>query len=165
MTRLVFTAGDDPYGLVIRAGSLSSISHVAIGLGGDGGPLLHAYEAGVTLEPRSKWFGELKQRLVAEFIILPDVSDGLRVCLSQVGKPYDVVGALKIGVLRALQIFGSPIQSLGKGNRRAFTCTHFVMQLDPDGCRIPEWRLIDYDRVVPADLFHVAGGPSFRRIA
>lgn len=164
MTRLVFTAGNDPFGLLIRVGSLSTISHAAIGLGGDDGPLLHAYEAGVVLEPRARWFGTLKQRLVAEYVILPDVSDGLQTCMAQVGKPYDVIGAIKIGVLRMLRIFGSPVQDLGPDTVKAFTCAHFVMLLDPHGRRIPEWQLLDREAVVPGDLLRVAAGPSFRRV-
>jgi hypothetical protein len=165
MTHLVFTSDSTPFGLLIRAGSFSAASHVAIGLGDENGPLLHAYEPGVILEPRERWFGAPNnQRFIAEYKILPDVSEGLRECFTQIGKPYDGVGALKIAVLRGLQLFGSPIQSLGPDSKTAFTCAHFVMLLDPLGRRIPEWRLLNRETLAPGDVLRVADGPSFRRV-
>ena len=164
MIRLVFTSQGDPFQLLIRAGGLSSASHAAIGLGPNGELLLHAYEDGVLLETREYWLGTLKQKLVAEYEILPDVEDGLRQALAQVGKRYDIFGAIKIGVLRALDVFGSPVRSLGPDSKNAYTCAHFVMLLDPYGRRIPEWRLLNRATVIPGDLMRVAHGPSFRRL-
>jgi hypothetical protein len=159
---LVFTTGADPYQFLIKIGTRSLATHTAIGLGDQ---LLHAYEIGVVCEPRDYWFGEMQQGLVAEYAILPDVTAGVRLALQHVGKKYDVAGAFKIGVLRALRAMGSPIQSLGPLSDEAHTCACFAMLMDPYGQQIPEWRGISREAVVPADLLRAADGPSFQRVA
>ena len=164
MTRLMFTSDGDPFQLLIRTSTLSPASHAAIGLGPNSEWLLHAYEDGVVLESRDRWFGPRKQKLVAEFEILPDVSDGVQRALQQVGKKYDVLGAFKIGILRALHVFGSPVRNLGPDPTNRYTCAHFVMLLDPVGRKIPEWRDLRRETLVPGDLLRAASGPSFRRV-
>jgi hypothetical protein len=161
--RLVFTTGVDPYQLLIKVGTRSPATHVAIGLGDH---LLHAYEVGVVVEPRDYWFGdEMQQQLIAEFVVLPDVSVGLHHAWQKIGQKYDVAGAFKIGLLRALRALGSPVRSLGKVADDAHTCACFAMLLDTNGLQIPEWRGIDRELVVPGDLLNVCDGPSFARVA
>jgi len=160
--RLVFSTGADPYQFLIKVGTQSPATHAAIGLGDR---LLHAYEVGVVLEPRDYWFGDMQQQLIAEYAILPDVSAGVREAFRHLGKKYDIAGAVKIGLLRALQVFGSPLQSLGPISDEAHTCACFAMLLDPYGLRIPEWRWIRRESVVPGDLLRACKGPSFWRTA
>jgi hypothetical protein len=162
---VVFTTGFDPYQLLIKLGTGCSASHAAIGIGDQ---LLHAYEDGVVLEPRTRWFGkEMDQKLVAEFLVLQDVGAGVREALQHIGKPYDVFGAFKIGILMALKAMGSPIDRFGgEVPNDAHTCACFTMLLDPGGVVIPEWRGIDRGTVVPRDLLEAAvGGASFLRVA
>lgn len=156
---LVFTAGDDWFELLVRFGTFCPASHAAIGIGPN---LLHVHDAGVVLEPRERWLKD-DQRLIAEFEILPDVRWEITKLGPQLGRPYDLAGALGIAARRGLRAIGSPLgQILTVAPKR--TCAAFVMQIDPCGFKIPEWRNLRLDVVAPADLLR-ATGPSFRRIA
>ena len=141
--RLVFTTGSDPFQALLKLGTRSDSTHAAIGIGDQ---LLHAYEDGVILEPRSEWFDRAEQRLCAEFWVLPDVTHGLHVALQHVGDKYDVIGIIKAALLRALDLCASPVRDLGPVANDAHTCACFAMLLDPFGIQIPEWRSIDRDR-------------------
>ena len=162
--RLVFTTGDDPYQWLIRFGSGSPTSHVAIALGPQGEWLLHAHEDGIQINPRRNWLG-ITERLVAEFLILPDVTDGIKNMLSYVGEPYDV--PIDVMTLRLLHFLGSPLHRwvAKRKNDRSQMCARFVLELDPFGAKIPEWQHIDPATVSPDDLLQAAVGPSFIRIA
>jgi len=159
---LVFTAGFDPFQVLINISTFSRAGHVAIGLGNS---LLHAYEPGVVLEPRERWFTAKKQRLIYECEILPDVSTGLQECFAHIGEPYDVLGAIRIGIWITLKRFLSPIQNLGPASKTSHTCASFAMLLDPQGERIREWREVRRGIVTPADLLLAARGPSFRSVS
>lgn len=155
----MFTTGWDPFQVLINVGTFSRAGHAAIGVGD---MLLHAYEKGVVYEPREQWFTSKKQRLVAEVEIVPDVSLGLRECFSRVGEPYDVVGVFRAALAITMRRFVSSIQWFGPASRDSHTCAAFVMLLDPDGARIPEWRALDRAIVTPADLLAMTSGPSFQ---
>lgn len=156
---LVFTTGLDPFQLLIRLSTACPATHAALGIGDQ---LLHAYEDGVLLESRDKWLGERDQKLVAEFQILPDVTDGVHAAMSHIGKKYDVAHVFKIGILRLLR---PALRSLGPDAADKFTCARFVTMIDPYGDAIPEWRDIWREAIVPADLLDVAlTGPSFSRL-
>jgi hypothetical protein len=157
---LVFSTGADPFQFAIKLTTNSAVSHVALGLSDQ---LLHAYEDGVLLEPRDAWFGRRKQVLVAEFQILPDVTDGIARALGHLGKRYDAMHVLKIWLLRLLQ---PTVRSLGPDAPDKFTCARFVTTIDPYGEKIPEWRHLWHEALAPADLLECTlWGPSFRRIA
>lgn len=156
----MFTTGFDPFQAVISLAGGSLAAHVAIGLGDH---LLHAYEPGIVLEPRTSYLTRMRQRLVAEYAVLPDVSQGLGEALTHVGKGGFFLGASQIAILRALRIVGSPLQHLITTNER--TCARFAMLLDRTGAQIPEWRGVDRKAVVPGDLIAVTSGPSFQQIA
>ncbi len=160
---LVFTTGIDPFQLLINLGTCSIAGHAAIGLGDQ---LLHAHESGVLLEPRSSWFGRDEQSLVAEFVILPDVSEGIDFAMTQLGKKYDAGGVLRIAISRLLRLTLSPITYFGPAPMKRHMCSAFVMLVDPYGAQIPEWRDLDRAIVTPSDLLGAASlGSSFRRIA
>jgi hypothetical protein len=153
--------GWDPFQLLINVSTRSVAAHVAIGLGDQ---LLHAYEPGVTLEPRERYLQAKHQKVVAEYEILPDITDGLAEAISNIGKRGFLGGAAQIGIIRALQMCGSPLQFLVPSNER--TCARFAMMLDRTGACIPEWREINRRAVVPADLLEAAEvGLSFQRVA
>jgi hypothetical protein len=157
---LAFTTGADPFQFLVKATTDSAASHAAIGLGDQ---LLHAYEDGVLLESRDEWLGKRKQVLVAEFQILPDVTDGIARAMQHLGKKYDAMHVLKIWLLRLLH---PAIRSLGPDAPDKFTCARFVTMIDPYGERIPEWRHLWMEAITPADLLDCAlWGPSFHRIA
>lgn len=163
--RLLFTTGPDWYQAAIRLTTLSPASHAAVAIGEHGEQILHAIEKGVRLEPRSDWLIKEKQRVVAEYLVQPDVSDGVRNMLAHVGERYDLPGVVRIGLIRMFNLFGSPVHYFGPMSNIAHTCARFVMLLDPLGHRIPEWRHIDRESVTPSDLLRAAeGGPSFLRI-
>lgn len=151
--------GWDPFQLLINVSTRSVASHVAIGLGDH---LLHAYEPGIIFEPRAAYFQKRDQRLVAEFEILPDVSDGILTAAENVGQRGFLRGAAQIIATRALRIAGSPLCWFVPSTER--TCAQFAMSIDRAGI-IPEWREIDRRAVVPADLLDVARiGPSFAQV-
>lgn len=153
--------GFDPFQALIAVTGKSFAGHVAIGLGDQ---LLHAYEPGITLEPREEYLAKRDQRIVAEYAVLPDVSVGLNGALQKVGQRGFFQGAAQIAIIRALQMCGSPLQHLVPTNER--TCARFAMTLDRDGIHIPEWREINRRIVVPGDLLTAADvGPSFRLVA
>ena len=158
---IVFTTGWDPFQVLINLSTFSEAGHAAIGMGD---MLLHAYEPGVVYEPRERWFTKKRQRLIAEYEILPDVADGLAQCFARSGEPYDVRGVLRTAVTLMLQRLGSPLQPAWRANPAAHTCAAFVMLLDPHGERIPEWRALNRAVVTPADLVLMAQGPSFRQV-
>jgi len=117
-----------------------------------GNAFLHVYNA-VVCERLDAFLQQRRQRIVAEYAVLPDVSAGVRGLESQIGAPYDDREFVRIGLRR---------WGLG-ASRRAWTCTQFVMAADAAGV-IPEWRSIDRSMAAPSDLLHAAGGASFRRI-
>jgi len=153
--------GWDPVQLLINVSTRSRAAHVAIGLGDH---LLHAYEPGITLEPREAYLGNREQHVVAEYDVLAYVDDNLRDALAHVGRRGWWTGAIQIAAIRALRVCGSPLQHLIPSNER--TCARFAMLLDPRGDRIPEWGGIHRRTVVPADLLAAAEtGLSFQRVA
>lgn len=162
--RLIFTMGWDPLQLLINIGTRSAAAHVAIGLGDAGSHILHAYEPGITLEPREDYLLKRQQILVAEYEIVPDVAPGLTEALSRIGQRGFAIGAFQIGVIRLLRMACSPLYKAGVSNEQ--TCARFAMLLDPTGERIPEWRGIARRDVVPGDLLAAAQtGPSFRQLS
>jgi hypothetical protein len=157
---LLFTTGSDAFQALVAKTTRSVATHAALGLGDR---LLHAYEDGVLLEPRDEWFGKRRQRLIAEFAILPDVTDGIGAALGHVGEKYDAMHVIKAAILRKLWPF---MRSLGPDRQDRFTCARFVTTIDPYGERIPEWRHLWMEALAPADLLEVAlWGVSFRRLA
>lgn len=158
---LVFTTGLDPFQALINLSTFSRAGHVAIGLGPE---LLHAYEPGVKLDSREWWLTTKRQRLVAEYEIVPDISKGLAECLGHIGEPYDVLGAVRAAIAIALRRLWSPLRAPWPASISAHTCASFVMLLDPHGERIHEWREIRRSVVTPADLLVACEGASFRSL-
>lgn len=135
-----------------------------IGLGRNGEKFLHACKDGVVLEDRQYRLHNKKQRVVAEYLILPDVSDGVREALTYVGEQYDYPGLVRGSFLRIIALFASPLSSFGVKKDREQFCTRFIMLIDPLGEKIPEWRYINREQVSPMDLLFAAQGSSFKRI-
>ena len=172
--RLVFTARNHPIDWLIRfapAFERSAASHVAVGLGPDG-PLIHARgrrksdgKAGVVMQSRAEWAAG-GNRTVAEYRIVPDVSEGLNArVLPAIGRAFGYDLIVRRGVERALRLFmwPWPVKLRGVGER--IICSQLVMLLDPAGAVIREWRDLDYGTVDPQDLLDRArNGPSFVRI-
>jgi len=155
--------GWDPFQLLINTSTQSPAAHVALGLGERGEYLLHAYEPGIVLERRDEYLDRQKQNLVAEYRVLPDVSQGLGEALTHVGKRGFFSGAAQIAVIRALRITGSPLTKVIPSNER--TCARFAMSIDREGTCIPEWQRVHRWGAVPGDLMAAAeDGPSFSRI-
>jgi hypothetical protein len=161
--RLLFTTRDHPWDWGVRLMTTGDASHVAIALGPTGDPLVHATGEGVVIEPRARWLAGKK--VVAEYRILPDVSDGLnRRVLPSVGKRFGH-GLIAVRALeRALKLVSWPTIRLPATNHNLI-CSQTVMLLDPDGARIPEWRDLGMGTVDPQQLLERAErGASFQRI-
>lgn len=163
--RLLFMTGDDVLATGVKAFTLSPASHAAIAMGPYGNMLLHAITPGVVYESRWNFYQRAQYRDVAEYLIIPDVSDGLRRALMLIGQKFDVGGAASQFAFKLARIVCPWLpKTLSTSGR--WTCTQLVMQLDSHGQRIPEWRGLDDRSVTAAELMAVAEtSPSFKRVA
>lgn len=145
---IIFTAGDDLVSLAIRRFTRGATSHVAIGAvsaSGAGPFVLHADHPRVALDLREHF--QIKYPPVAEFAIVPDVSEGVRRALRQCGKHYDWLDIVRHACSRWL-----PPELCGSGLRpaSAWTCVRLVLLLG-----VPSWRHLDPATTTPQDLLDV----------
>ena len=164
-TGLLFTSSDHIADRLIRRFTGSPTSHVAITLGEDRQTLLHAVPQGVIIEPRSTWMQRDKAWVVAEYEVLPDVSQGLKRVLGFVGERYDFLFPANYALAYFYRrTVGAPVRALYRQLRSSQTCAQLALLLDANCQKIPEWCGLEFDTVLPADLLKRADGPSFRRI-
>jgi hypothetical protein len=147
----------------------SETSHVCLGTEIFGEPVLvHSAldgatgHNGVQITPRSKW--EEDNVVVAEYDIVPNVAGNMRPMIRLLCERYDKMGLLGYIIVIVARWLGkkimNPLASAG-----AFVCSRYVIQLDPSGELIPEWRGLDPEKITPHDLLLLCrSGASFRRI-
>lgn len=160
---IIFSSGRTLFQRLVQLVSLDSIDHVSIGIGDK---ILHARDRGVVLEPRAAWFVEQNNQHIAEFEVLPDVSQSVLACLDCIGQPYDKPGVLRVGLGLGLRRSGSMLGAW-PASPGSHTCAAFALMLDPHGDLIPEWAQIARRDAIPSQLFDAIGAlgsPSFRRI-
>jgi len=159
MLTLVFTASDSWISKTIRWFTKSTASHVMIGTQLQGVPVyLHSTIGGVQITPMSKY----TDRKVAEYEIIPDLSDGLRHAYTHIGSKYDYIGLLGYAVvILAWRWFKAKIKN-PLANKDAVVCSEFIIHFDHAKI-IPEWRGLDPETTTPETLLKVAGS-SFRAL-
>lgn len=138
------------------------VSHSAIGFEKGGKKyFLHAAWGGVQIEERDYILS--KKELVAEFEILANMDDELKLAESKVGKPYDTLGLFGyIFVLLARKFnigISNPLAS-----KSATVCSEFVIDLDVNK-EIPEFIGLDPETITPRDLYEICfNGKNFRKL-
>lgn len=140
----------------------SKIGHAAIGFEKDGKQFfLHAAWGGVQISTKESVMSN--HSIVAEFEILPDMSDELALAETKVGKPYDTVGLLGYLAVLFAKKFGIGLHN-PLASKSAVVCSEFVMELDVNN-EIPEFNGLTPSDITPKDLFHIcSSGKSFKLI-
>ena len=140
----------------------SRITHAGIGLNIDGVPhILHATWPKVVLVPRSQVLQT--HNVVAEFEVIPDISNEIEIAEKKVGEPYSLLtlfGYIAVVIGKYLGIgIDNPLAC-----KSSCVCSEFVIEADSKH-EILEFDGIDPADITPADLYFIcADGKSFRRI-
>lgn len=140
----------------------SQISHSALKVDVNGVPwLLHAAWGGVAFIPMSEIMGD--HTVVAEFEVIPDISNEFEQAKKRIGQPYDVLtlfGYIPVILGRYLHIgINNPFYS-----KSAEVCSELVVEMDVNHL-IPEFSGLDPADIDPQDLYNIcASGGSFRRL-
>lgn len=166
MVTLVFTTSTSLLSKAIRAFTGGPTSHVAIGTEFFGVPvLIHAAldndVSGVQITTREKWL--VANSLVAEYEILPDVTNNMRSMIMLLGEKYDKLGLIGYVLVAVAKWFGKWIKN-PLASPRAWVCPRYVLGLDPECALIPEWKNIDRDSVTPKDLLEACQSENSFRV-
>jgi len=147
----------------------SEVSHVAIGTEIFGEPvLIHSAldgdtgRSGVQITPRNKWLRD--NYVVAEYDIVPDVSENMGSLIKLLCERYDKMGLVGHLIVIAAKYLGKKIMNpLSRPNY--WVCSRYVLKLDPSGQTIPEWAGLDPEKTTPHDLLMLCRtGASFREL-
>lgn len=150
---LAFTSSSALISRTIRFFTKSRTSHTAIGLELFGAPFfLHATVGGIQMTPRARWLKT--NRVVAEFRVVPDLSEGLQAALHHIGDEYDYAGLFGFLLVLFAQKFGRTRRNLF-ASPTAMVCSELARHLDLEGKKIPEWRGLDPERTSPEDLLRI----------
>ncbi len=169
MTSLVFTTSSHWLSRVIRWLTNSEVSHACLGTEIFGEPvLIHSAldgdtgKNGVQITPRDKWLED--NIIVAEYEIIPDVTENMGPMIRLLRAKYDKMGLIGyLFVFMAMYLGRKIMNPLSHPTR--YVCSRYVLQLDPHGDKIPEWKGVDPERTTPHDLLQLCrSGPSFSRI-
>lgn len=166
--RILFMTGQDPFSVSVQMMTYSDVSHCGIVIPSEATQpemVLHAAGRGVKYEPRARLVSKYRFSDIAEYEILPDVSDGVIFLLKQVGKRYDNEEIVSRVILRVLQVASPWVTKAALPSPDQWTCARLAMAVDPTRTRLPEWKSLDPDSVTPIDLLTATdGGPHFRRV-
>jgi hypothetical protein len=169
MPTLVFTTSSHWLSKTVRWMTNSITSHVCLGTEIFGEPvLIHSAldgdtgRNGVQITPRSRWLEN--NVIVAEYAIIPDVTDNMRPMIKLLCERYDKMGLLGYVIVIVARYLGKKIMN-PLASARAYVCSRYVLKLDPGGTLIPEWKGLDPEKTTPHDLLQLCrNGTSFRRI-
>ena len=164
MPTIVFLTTDRILSRVIRVIGKSPASHVALGLHLHGVPvLLQADIGGVQITPRAKFLR--KHRVVSEWAFTsPGIENALAGGVREIGERYDYVGLLGYLIVVLGKLFHRRLRN-PLAARKAVVCSEFVVGLDREGYCVPEWKGLDPEATMPADLLAICQtSPSFRRV-
>lgn len=137
-------------------------SHSAIGFEKNNKKFfLHAAWGGVQITPREEVLSNHK--LIAEFKIIPDMTDEIILAENKVGQPYDTIGLfgyIAVLIARKFKIgIKNPLAS-----KSAVVCSEFIIDLDINK-EIPEFIGLDPETITPRDLFDIcSNGKSFIKL-
>jgi hypothetical protein len=149
---------------VIRWFTRSKASHALLGAEMDGvAVILEATTGGVRIFPRKRW--ERSHVVVGEYLFKPDMSGGLRHAIEHVGDKYDYLGLVGFMFVVVARWLGRKIKNpLASPSREV--CSEFVLQVDPQRVKIPEWQGLDPETTDPEDLWRLCRlGQSFAPVA
>jgi hypothetical protein len=150
MTTLVFLTTDKILSRLIRKLTHSAASHVALGLSVQGVPvLLQADVGGVQITPREKFMRH--HQIVSEWAFTVDIEPALSRGVREIGERYDYVGLFGYLAVVLGRLFHRRIRN-PLASRKAVVCSEFVVGLDPEGHAVPEWKGLDPEETLPADL-------------
>ena len=140
----------------------SRITHAGIGLNIDGVPhILHATWPKVVLVPRDQVLQS--HNVVAEFEVIPDISNEIEIAEKKVGEPYSLLTLFGYIAVVIGKYFGVGIDN-PLSSKSAVVCSEFVVEVDVNH-EIHEFDELDASDITPADLYFLcAYGDSFRRI-
>jgi hypothetical protein len=149
MLTVIFTASDTFVSKAIRYFSGGRVSHVEIGLNIYNTPMvLQSTIGGVQLETRQNAIDS--NSLFAEYIIKPNLIDGIKSGFDHLGEHYDYPGLF--GYLWVLtgrwlkQKWNNPLAS-----SHAWVCSEFVAHCDINN-QLPEWHKYADSGTTPEDL-------------
>jgi hypothetical protein len=135
---------------LIRRFTRSRVSHVAIGTHFHGVPVvLHSTQGGVQITLREVFLHDNK--IVEEYVVKPDVGEGIAHAVRYIGARYDYVGLVGYAaVILAWRWFRKKIKN-PTASPRALVCSEFVVQLNWKAA-LPEWNGLDPERTNAEDL-------------
>jgi hypothetical protein len=137
---------------------------VAIGLGPHADLILHSVpDVGVALEPKGPYLKRSGEKVIAEYVILPDVRSGVIQAMGLLGNSWDYAEVVSYVAL-ALGRMMCPWLPVSRPTPQQWSCARFVMQIDPTGTAIPEWKGVDPKTATPGALLNVIG-PSFAKLS
>jgi len=144
------------FGLGIQLVTGSPFTHSAIGFEDNGKWYwLHAVGSGVQICDRGYQSG-----LVAEFQVLPDVTNAVELAKKKIGEPYAKLTILGFLIMILAKKFGIGIDNPFY-EKSAVVCSEFIVETD----MVPEFNGLDPADISPATLFQIcSNGPSFKRI-
>lgn len=124
--------------------------------------ILHSTLGGVQVDPKKKW---AKHNIIlAEFEVLPDVSEGFDKTVSMLGMKYDYAGYFGFIPVFFGRWLGKKWKNPG-GSPNAIVCSELLIHLRGDG-DIPEWMDFDEESTSPGDLHsRCTAGASFREVS
>ena len=166
---MVFTTSSQRLSKIVRWMTNSTTSHVCLGTEIFGEPvLLHSAidgetgHNGVQITPRAKWFED--NELIAEYDIIPDVTDAMGPMIRLLCEKYDKMGLLGYIIVIIAKWLGKKIRN-PLAHAKFLVCARYVLKLDPTGRLIPEWAGLDPEKTTPQDLLLLCRtGPSFSRV-
>lgn len=138
-------------------------SHSAIGFEKDGKQyFLHAAWGGVQITPRETVLST--HTIMAEFEVIPDLSNEVVTAESKVGEPYDTIGLFGYLAVLIAKDFGIGINN-PLASKSAVVCSEFIIEVDVNH-EIPEFKNLVPSDISPRDLLDIcSSGSSFKKIA
>lgn len=164
MITLIFSTGSSFASRLIRWVTRSPVSHVSLGIEWYGYPLvLEASLGGVIPKSRVKW--ERSNKIVKEYLLDNVVSEDLSEVVGSLNQKYDYIGLLGYIPVLLYRWLGKRIKN-PLSSAKSVVCSEFVLSLDPDRDKIPEWKDLDPETTTPKDLFDIClNNGRFKEIA
>lgn len=147
--RIGFSASRGLLGRFVRWFTRSPINHTWIAVRSMGLELIiHSTVGGVQVDLRDKW--EKRNRVVEEYRVIPDVTEGFHKAMSYLGDRYDYLGLLGFVPYYIGRWFGRKVKNPW-ASTRAVVCSELIVRLRAGG-KLPEWDSLDPESTAPSDL-------------
>lgn len=138
----------------------SPIGHCGVGIEMDGNQyIFHAAYGGVQITSREKVLSN--HTIVAEYEVLVNFDDEIKIAKKRLGEPYDTIGLFGYIPVLIAKWFGIGIHN-PFASKSAAVCSEFVVECDVNH-EIPEFSGLDPENVKPKDLSEICEhGKSFK---